>query len=283
MEDLPVYLQDVITIISYILVFVIIILIAKWVKELISKFDTVKELVINDNPAFNVSYAGYMLSVSIVFIGALVGPESDLLTDLGIVFGFAVMGVILLNISVILNDKFLLHKFSNTHEIVEKQNVGVGVVQFASYLASALIIAGSIVGEGKDLWFTLILFLLGQISLIGLSLCFNAITPYSIHKQLENLNLSAGISFAGKLIGSGIILLKGAMTVFTSWWAHIQFFLLCILIALMVQPLIQFFLDKVIIPESRIIHEIKEDRNMGVAFLEMVFYISFALLILFLL
>jgi len=283
MEDLPIFLQELIIISSYLLVFIIVILIAKWVKELISKFDTVKELVIRDNPAFNVSYAGYMLSVSVVYIGALVGPENDLFDDLGIVLGFAILGVVLLNIAVILNDKFLLHKFSNLREILENRNVGVGVVQFASYLTSALIIAGSIVGENKDLWFTLVLFGLGQISIIGLGSFFNAITPYSIHKQLVGLNLSAGISFSGKLIGSGIILLKGAMSPFPNWRTHIQFFLICVLIALVAQPMIQFFLDKVIIPESKIIHEIKEDRNIGAAFLEMVFYVSFALLILFLL
>ncbi len=271
--------SDIVVALSYLGLFTFVILVAKWAREMMTSFDVVKELVINDNVAFNISYGGYMLSVTIVYLGSFLGPHVDLVTDLISVFWHSLLGIVMLNISVILNDKLILHKFSNTEAIIKNQNLGVAMVQFGSYLASSLVIAGSLYGEDDNIWLTLILFSLGQVALILFAMYYNWITPWSVHEEIESKNTSAGIALSGNLIAAGVLMLKGAATEFETMTENITFFLFCLVVVFIAIPVVRYFMDKVIIPESRINHEIKNDQNAGAAFLEFIFCISFAIII----
>ena len=62
------------------------------------------------------------------------------------------------------NDKIILHNFKNVKELVDDKNVGAGAVQAGSYIASGLIIAGSIHGEGGGLLTAIAFFVLGQVA-----------------------------------------------------------------------------------------------------------------------
>lgn len=261
---------------AYIALFLFCILLAKWIRELFTRFDIVQELVINDNVAFSISYGGYLLATSIIFIGACSGPHTYLLFDLAVVLGYTALGILMLNISVILNDKFILHRFSNIKAIIKDRNIGVGFVQLGSYLASGLMIAGSIYGEDGNIALTFALFFMGQITLILYGLFYEWLTPYDTQNEIQQGNVSAGIAFAGAMLGAGIILLKGAMTPIPSFFEHLFYFVFCICIVFLSLPVIRFVLDKIIIPESNINHEIKNDHNGGAAFLELIISVSFS-------
>jgi hypothetical protein len=64
--------------------------------------------------------------MSIIFVGSLLGPSEGLLADLLKVGGYSMMGVALLNVSRVINDKFILYKFDNIEEIIDDKNVGTG-------------------------------------------------------------------------------------------------------------------------------------------------------------
>jgi uncharacterized membrane protein YjfL (UPF0719 family) len=119
----------------------------------------------------------HVLAMSIIFVGSLLGPSEGLLADLLKVGGYSMMSVALLNVSRVINDKFILYKFDNIEEIIDDKNVGTGAVQAGSYIASALIISASINGEGGGIETALAFFVLCQLALVVMTRIYNLITP----------------------------------------------------------------------------------------------------------
>ena len=106
------------------------------------------ELVEKDNLAFAVAHTGYFVGLIFAIGGVMMGESYGLLLDLLFIFGYGLLSLILLNISILINDKVILRRFSVKKEIIESQNVGTGVIEGASAVATGLIIMGSVYGEG---------------------------------------------------------------------------------------------------------------------------------------
>ncbi len=80
--------------------------------------------------------------------------------------------MLLLNLSRWFNDWAILRKFDDTHQLIARRNVGVGAVHFGAYVATGLVIAGSVSGEGGGIVSMLVFFVLGQLSLLAFSLIY---------------------------------------------------------------------------------------------------------------
>ncbi|WP_037572493.1 DUF350 domain-containing protein [Spirochaeta cellobiosiphila] len=264
---------------SLVILFVALLVIAKFINDVLTPYSLDEELTSKDNPAVAVSVAGYLLGVLIIYIGALMGPSLGLWQDVKVVGGYSAFGIILLNLSRIINDKLVLYKFSNRKEIIEDRNVGTGAVQFGSYVASALIIAGSIQGEGGGLLSVIVFYLLGQFVLILAGFVYNFITSYDVHVEIERDNVAAGMSFGGSLIAIGVILLGATSGNFISWVINIRDFFITSVFIFILLPLIRWFFDRVIIPKSTLHEEIQRDQNVGAGFLEGVITIAIAVVI----
>ena len=136
---------------SLILLYLFIMLLSKTINDVVTPYKVGDELTERDNTALATSICGYLGATTIIYIGAFLGPSGGIVQDLLNVGGYSVFGIILLNIARLINDRFILYKFSNVKEIIEDRNVGTGAVQFGSYIASGLIIAGAIHGDGGGL------------------------------------------------------------------------------------------------------------------------------------
>lgn len=266
---------------SLILLYLIVLLFSKIVNDYFTPYKIDEELHEKDNVALATSMAGYLGATTIIFVGSLLGPSKGILEDLMVVGGYSFLGIFLLNLSRLINDRFILHSFSNVKEIIEDRNVGTGAVQFGSYFASGLIVAGAIHGEGGGIHTLLVFFLLGQIALILFTKIYNWITPFDIHDEIERDNVAAGIAFGGTLIAVGIILMKGASGSFVDWGHNLSIFMMDILLVFILLPMVRFFFDKIIIPKASLDHEIQHDRNLGAGLLEMIGAISFSVILLF--
>ena len=267
----------------FLLLFFVIFSVAKMVYEIMTPYQINKHLLEHDNFALALSLGGYFVSVTIVFLGALAGPGQDLFVDLMTVGGYSLLGIFLLNLSRYLNDKVILRKFSNAKEIIEDHNAGVGVVQLGSYISSALMVAGSINGEGGGPFTALIFFGLGQVVMLLMAGIYNALVSYDIHEELEKDNVAAGIGFAGTLVAVGVILFSSLAGHFVSWEENLKYFALDAAIAFTTLPLFRLFFDKILISQADLNDEIKNDRNCGAAFLELVITVCFAIVLLFVL
>jgi len=268
--------------IGLLILFFILILVAKILNNLLTPYCVDTELTQKDNNALSISLCGYFLAITFIFIGAMLGPDHDVVNmevikyDLISTAKYVLVGMVLLNMSRIINDKLILYKFSNVKEIVQDRNAGTGAVQFGSYIASGLIIAGSVHGEGGGVVTTIIFFALGQIALIIFSYIYNVITPFDIHKEIEEDNVAAGVAFGGTLVALGIVLMSATSGNFYSWKENLTLFAINALLICILLPTIRYLFDKLIIPKSSLNHEISQDKNVGAALLEAIMAMSVA-------
>ncbi len=268
---------------AFLVLFAVLFVLGKWLNDLITSYAVDRELTERDNPALAISTAGYYLGIIIIFLGAMIGPSTTLLWDLLVVGGYGLGGIGLLLLSRVINDRLILRGFSTQRELIEDQNPGTGAVLFGSYVASALIVAGSIQGQGGGPLTALVFYALGQVALIAFTWLYDWLAPYSLLDQIEKDNVAAGIGFGGALIAIGIIIMRAVSGDFVSWAEDLQYLGWNVLLVFVYLAGVRFFFDRVIIPQSDLNVEITRDRNVGAGLLEGAVSIGFAAVLFFLL
>ena len=220
------------------------VILSKYLKDFLTPYRLDEQLTDKDNPALGLATTGYFIGVMIIFLGATVGPSpydfpaeetsetaatettttetasgtpeipplGDLAAELGIDLAWAIGGMLLLNLSCLIVDKLVLYRFSTRKEIIEDRNAGTGAVEAGCLIASALVIAGSIHGEG-GLDTALVFFGLGQLVLVLFGVFYQFINSYDIHKEIEEDNVAAGVSLGLNMVAIGVAALLGLMTI----------------------------------------------------------------------
>jgi len=254
----------------------------KWVYGLFHKsIHVADELVEKDNFAFAVSHTGYFVGLLLAIGSAIVGPSAGIVEDLVDIFVYGSMAIILLNLSIVINDKLILSKFLVNKEIIEDQNVGTGVVEAANSIAIGAILFGAISGEGGSVTTALGFWVLGQIALIIASKVYTLLTPYDVHDHIEKDNVAVGISFAGSLAAVGVIVGHAVSGDFYSWQDSAETLGYELLLGLALLPLIRLATDKILLPGQNLTDELinQEKANNGAALIEAFAYIGGAVLI----
>ncbi len=280
-------LDGILTTIVYIAVAFILFIIGKIVYQLFHpKIKVAHELVENDNFAFAISYVGYFTGLLLAIGSAVMGESSgDLLYDLEMIGIYGGLSIILLNLSIIINDKIILHKFKVKKEIIEDKNVGTGIVEGANSMATGLIILGAIHGEGfgagGPIITALLYWILGQGIMFVTSLVYNLITPYDIHEHIEKNNAAVGIGYAGAIIAIANLIRFALMHDFESWIVTLEDVGIDVGIGLVFLPIVRFLTDKILLPGQKLTDEIvnQEHPNHGAAMIEAFAYIGGSVLI----
>ncbi len=235
-----------------------------------------EELVKKDNFALAIAMIGYYMGLILSIGGVIAGPSAGLVEDIIDILIYGPLSIILMNISAVINDKFILYKFNNVKELIEDQNVGTGVIECAVYLATGMIIFGSISGEDGSVITAIAFWALGQIALILTGLLYNFITPYDIHHHIEKDNVAVGVSFAGAIIAVGNIIRHSVSGDFLSWNENLTTFISFVVLGFIFLPVIRVLTDRVLLPGEKITDELvnQEKPNVGVAFIEAFSYIG---------
>ncbi|WP_269526067.1 DUF350 domain-containing protein [Coraliomargarita parva] len=261
----------------YVAIALTVLIIAKIINSMLSAYQLDEELTAKDNKAIGVSFSAFLLSVAIIVWGVLVSPSSTVngvnlsdhfWADLASTFIWSVIGVGLLLVARVINDKLLLPKFEVRKELVSDRNVGTGAVLAGSYLAAAFVVQVSVMGEGQgnfltDLGLTLAYFFVGQLCLVVFGFVYQAVTPYDLHQEIEKDNVAAGISFGGALTACGI-LTAGYLSYSPSLPGLVVWFIISTFLLLACR----YVIDKVVLPKSAVDEEIQRDQNWGVALIE---------------
>ncbi|MEQ9288996.1 MAG: DUF350 domain-containing protein [Cyclobacteriaceae bacterium] len=243
------------------------------------------ELVENDNFAFSVAYVGYFVGLLLAIGSALLGESDGLVNDLIDIGVYGGLSILLLNLSIIINDKIILHKFHVKKEIVDQRNTGSGIVEGAMAVSTGLIILGAIHGEGHGAGgpiITAILYwVLGQGLMFVTAKVYNAITPYDVHDHIEKGNIAVGIGFAGALIAIANLIRFALMHDFESWSITLSDVGVDVGIGLVFLPIVRFLTDKILLPGQNLTDEIvnQEHPNCGAALVEAFAYIGGSVLI----
>lgn len=249
--------------------------VAKLIKNQLNSYQLDIELTKKDNNAVSLATAGYLLAVMIVIRGVLISDAEaessaypSLLIDVMMTVAWSLISIVLLLISSVVNDKFLLHAFSNRKELIENQNVGTGSVVAASYIGTALLISAAVKGVSSagflvEVVDTVVHFVTGQVAFIITGVFYQKITSYDIHAEIERNNTAAGVSFGMTLVAMALLL-----STYIQSSASLLGFVAWIPLSLILLLISRFAVDKVLLPQASISEEVGKDQNWGVGLLE---------------
>ena len=263
----------------YVALGLVVIVIARFAQDLTTPYKIQEQLSHKDNVALALSISGYYLGVIIVFLGAIYQPfavvidnslgfTADYWRDVGLVFLYSVVGILVLNVARIVVDRLVLYDFSTVEEIVTDQNAGTGAVEFAVYVAVGLVIAGSISGAGGGPETAAAFLVMGLAALIIYTLVYEWTTSFDIHEEIEKDNVAVGVALAGNLIAIGIVVFKAVFGEFVGWSESIIAFLVYAVVGFVLLYAIRFLVDMVLFPRVKLAEELAVDRNLGAAFIE---------------
>ena len=262
-----------------------------WIGKLIYDLTTPsyslrEQLVEKDNPALAVALVGYYLGLVIAIGGVMSGPSKGLEEDLVDIGIYGALAILLLNLSRILNDRLVLRKFRVRDELIRDHNVGTGAVVFSAYVATGMIVFGSVSGvavldTAGTVLSVVVFWLLGQLALAIAGIMYDAMTSYDVHAEIEKDNVAAGIAFGGALIGLGNILRHAAAGDLISWPMAFQEFGFELLVGLILLPVMRTVTDMVLLPGAKLSDEIanQEHPNVGAGFVEAFAYVGASFLI----
>jgi uncharacterized membrane protein YjfL (UPF0719 family) len=257
---------------AYLVTIFVILIAAKYIYDFFTPFKINQQLTEEDNKAVALSFAGYLLGVGIVVLGvfstsAVINGPSDFYRDLLDTVIWGIIGILLLQIARVINDKLLLSKFNNVKELITDKNIGTGAVEFGSYVGAALIIYACLLGEDQSFAHgvvsTLIYFVMGQIGFIIYGWIYQAISRYDLHAEIEKDNISAGVAFGLNLIAIAI-LLSGYIKLYDS----VLGFLVWLIVSLFILAVSRYLVDKILLPGALLDEEISRDQNWGAALVE---------------
>ena len=274
---------------------IIILVLAKLARDVVTKYSIDEEVTQKKNLAVALRLSGYLVGVILVFLGALYQPRTLISVegfgfDLAYaqevlrVFLYSIAGIVALNLVRLLMDRVILYKFNIEKEVVEEQNVGTGAGEFGMYVATGLLIAGAVSGEGSRTEIeaaltALAFFGMGLVLLVLFALFYQITTPFDIHSEIEGKNTAVGIAFGGHLIAIGLVTFKALFGDFAGWGESIVAFLIFGVIGFALLYVLRLLIDLLLLPTVKISNALAVERNVGVAFIQSAVVISAAMIL----
>ena len=207
------------------------------------------------------------------------GFDREYAEDILRVFLYSLAGVAALNLVRLFMNRLILFRFDIEKEVVEGQNVGSGAAEFGMYIATGLLIAGSVAGEGGGPDTAAAFFGMGLVLLVAFALFYQLTTSFDVHSEIEGKNTAVGIALGGNLIAIGLVTFKAVFGDFDGWNEGVAAFITFGVIGFALLYVMRLLLDKLLLPTVSASKAIAVDRNLGVAFIESAVVISSALIL----
>ena len=287
--SIPLIGQNIGSIIAQIALIFTLLLLGRYIYDWITPFSLKEVLTTRDNKALAFSFVSYLSGLCIVIAGVYNSPSAELelpywrLLSFSDTFFWGALGICLLLLAQISNDRWILSRFHNYQQIVEHQNLAAAIVEGASYIASAILIYGVMQGTTSkflvEIILTVFYFILGQMAMVFHSKVFimvkarNKAFPWNFQQEIIGQNTAAAISFAASLISFAWLL-----SFYIANFFSIYGLLLMILFSTIWVLLLHWLIDKCFFPNVSLAKEISEDRNWGAALIEGILLIGFSAL-----
>ena len=277
---------------AYVALGLVVLVLARLARDAVTRHRIEEEIVSRGNRAVALRVSGYLLGVILVFLGAVYQPAGAVEpggSGLGFnrEFGMAALwvlvyslaGIVALNLMRLVTDRLVLYRFELEQEIIRDQNVGAAAAEFGVSVASGLVIAGAIAGEGGPLN-ALAFFGLGLVILVLFALFYEWTTPFNIHDEIEADNPAVGIALGGNLVAIGLVTFKATFGDFTGWQQGLLEFAIYSAVGFVLLYLLRLAVDLVMLPHTRVSQQVGAGHNTGVALVESAVVISAALVLL---
>lgn len=243
--------------------------------ELVNRVRFRGQLMDKDNPAAGVLVAGFQIGLFLALSGLLAGEQSTLAHDavLTAAHGAGAIAALLLS-------PFLWRPLVQVHvptDILEKKNLGSGLV-FASLLAATgLIYRGAVSGQGDHAGTVAAFFAVGEGALLLSLMLYEWVTPYDVYAEIaEKSNLAAAISFSGACLAAGLILGNAVEGEFKGWKESILEALLY-MVPLLALPFVRWVLvNGLLLGFGSVNKEVAEERSIPAGLVEGSAYLGLA-------
>lgn len=240
-----------------------------------------RELTARDNFAFAIGLGGYYLGILIVVGGPLSGPShEDLLADAIAVALWGLLAVALLNVASVVNRRLVFRRLDLSREILEHGNVAAGIVVAGSHLANALLVLGALADEG-GLLPAAVFWVYAQVLLAAAAVVFLRAVRYDATAEIVRGNRAVALMIAGVLVAMGNVLRMSITGPFEGWTAGFAAASGYAVVGLVLLFVARWLTDWLLLPGVTIRHEVLEQEvpNVGVGYLEGLFYVGASLLI----
>jgi uncharacterized membrane protein YjfL (UPF0719 family) len=270
---------------SHVVLGLIVLVVAKLLKGVLSPYKTDEELTAKDNPAFGLVVAGYYLAVIAIYIGAVRPAPVDLgttaaLEALAANFVWALAGIVALAISRAVMSVALIRGAHCSNEVRDR-NMAAGAVECCVYIASGLVLAGALREPGGTAVTALVFFVLSQLALLLFGRLYQMLAGYPISREICGGNLAAGTAFGLTLVALALLMLKATSGDFIDWGTNLSFFAFDAVVGFVMLMVLRWVTDLALMPNARIADEIVRDRNVNAGLLEGAVALSVGSLILF--
>ncbi len=279
-------LDGLLTTLTYIAVSFLLFFIGKMAYQLFHpRVKVAYELVENDNLAFAFAHVGYFIGLLLAIGSVMLGESEGLVNDLMGIGIYGLLSIVLLNLSLIINDKIILSNFDLKKEIFDDKNVGTGIVEGTNAIATGLVVMGAITGEGYGdsgpIVNVLVYWILGQVILFVTSKIYNLMTSYDVHDHIEKGNIAVAVGYSGAIMAIGNLINNALAHDFDSWMVTIQDVGFNVIVGFAFLPIARFLTDKILLPGQKLTDEIinQEDPNVGAAIVEAFAYAGGSMLI----
>ncbi len=264
----------------------------RYVSGLLFGVDSRNELAEKDNLAFGLTLAGGAGAVALVLAAATAGdPAIDFAEELGVVALYAVLGLVLLKVGMLINDWVVFNEFS-LKDAINGGNAAAGTAQAANLIAIGVLVNAAIGYSEGDLATAVatvvIVFLLAQIVLLGVTRLRGLI--YAKRNEgakwqaaIDGGNTALGVRYAGHLIGTALaVSAAGGMIVYLvppdAGMVALYAALLGLAVVLAgVLLLLSMLAQRAILHGIDVVEEVDVQANIGVAAIEAAVFIGVGL------
>lgn len=249
------------------------------------------ELDKQDNFAFGIAVAGGILALMLIMSGAISGvAQASLLNEAVNVTMYAVLGIALLKIGFLIQDKLLLRGLSIADE-VKAGNVSAALVAAVNLIAVGVIIRSAITwveAEGiRGIVPVLLVFIASQAVLAAVTLFRFKVyarrnNGATWQSAIQNNNLAIALRFAGQLLATSfavssvgyLVDYSSTLAIELSYtWFGLSLATMCV-VWVIYRAVLPIVLSKV-----NIVDEVDKQQNVGVAAVEASIFVGAAALI----
>lgn len=239
------------------------------------------ELTAKDNLAFALPLGAYYLGILIVVGAPLSGqPGGSLAGDALSVVAWGLLAVLLLNVSSLGMDHLVFRSVDLFEETVAAGNVAAGIVLAGTHIANALLILGALAEEGGVLPAT-VFWVFAQCLLTLAAIAFLRLVRYDLGTEIRRGNRAVALSLAGVLVAMGNVLRLAISGPFEGWAPGFTAAIAYALAGLALLFVARWLTDWLLLPGVTIRDEVvtQETPNIGVGYLEALFYLGTSFLI----
>jgi len=263
----------------------------RYIQGLMAGVNTTDELSKKDNFAFGVSISGNALALALIMAGVVTGAGDPSLLDEFLNVGtYAILGIVLLKIGTVINDKVMFHTFS-LKEQVKAENMAAGIVQAANFIALGIIINSAIKWIESDgvmgVVAVVAIFVMAQFLMLSVTRIRSLIYRKNHNGDewqgaLLKGNNALAVRYSGHIISTALAVgaSSGMVTYMeATLWISVLSWLVTAMVIMLALSLLTTIARRIILAGIDYVEEVDKQHNLGVAFIEAAIFIAVGLII----